>query len=124
MKQVLIVDDEESTRLLLGRILESIPDLAVTMADGGEAALRLCGERNFDVILMDLLMPVMDGIEVLTQIRSSSPNKKAPVIIVSVLNDPATQIACRSLGVHEYVVKPIKREAVIEAVKGALGLPA
>ena len=120
MRRALIVDDEESTRLLLQRILEAVPELEVTLAEGGEEALKLVTSNAYDVVLLDLLMPGMGGIEVLTRIRRLPARKATPVIIVSVMDDPPTQVACRSLGVADYVPKPIEREAVIRAVKGAL----
>jgi CheY-like chemotaxis protein len=122
MKKVLIVDDEESMRLLLRRILESsIPGLELTLADGGNASLSLVADHSYDLILLDLLMPGVGGIEVLTRIRNSKANKTTPVIIASVMADQHTQIACRSLGVSDYVVKPIERQALIKAVKSVLG---
>ena len=119
-RRVLIVDDEESTRLLLGRILEAIPDLEATLADSGEAALKMLAERPFDLILLDLMMPGIGGIEALTRIRNSKANKKTPVIVVSVLADTPTKNVCRSMGVVEYIVKPIERPALLKAVQGAL----
>lgn len=119
-KRILIADDEESIRLLLRRILESNPALEMTLANGGEEALKLAAERSYDLILLDLLMGEMGGIEVLTRLRSGSANKKTPVIIVSVLADAHTKMACQSLGVSGYLVKPIDREAVIAAVNGVV----
>ena len=119
-KRVLIVDDEESMRLLLQRILESIGGLEMTLAESGNAALQLAARQSYDLILLDLLMPGLGGIQALGQIRQSAANKNTPVIIVSVMADPDTEIACRSLGVKDYVVKPIRREALIRAVKAAL----
>ena len=119
-KQVLIVDDEESMRLLLQRILKSIPGLETTLTDSGDGAVSLATQRSFDLILMDLLMPGLGGIEALTRIRRSSASKATPVIIVSVIADSDTRIVCRSLGVKDYVVKPIQREALLQAVRGAL----
>jgi CheY-like chemotaxis protein len=120
MKKVLIVDDEESMRLLLRRILESLPGLEFTLADGSDESLRLVADHSYDLILLDLLMPGVGGIEVLTRIRNSKANKTTPVIIASVMADQHTQIACRSLGVSDYVVKPIERQALIKAVKAVL----
>ena len=119
-KRVLIVDDEESMRLLLQRILRSIPGIETTLADSGDGAVSLASQGSFDLILMDLLMPGLGGIEALTRMRRSSASKATPVIIVSVIADPDTRIVCRSLGVKDYVVKPIQREALLQAVKGAL----
>lgn len=107
-------------RLLLRRILEAIPGLESTLADGGQETLRLVADRSYDLILLDLLMPGVGGIEVLTRIRNSPANKATPVIIVSVMADPHTQIACRSLGVSDYVVKPVERQALLRAVQGVL----
>jgi two-component system, OmpR family, response regulator ResD len=118
-RKVLIVDDEESMRLLLRRILEPIPALDVTLAGGCELALQLAAERTYDLILLDLLMPGIGGIEVLSRIRKS-PNKETPVIIVSIMADPDTKIVCQSLGVADYVVKPIDRAALLGAVNAQL----
>jgi adenylate cyclase len=116
VKRILIVDDEESIRLLLRRVLESNPALSMTLADGGDEALKLTAEHTYDLILLDLLMPGIGGIEVLTRIRDRSANSKTPVIIVSIMADAPTRIACESLGVSDYLVKPIDREAVLAAV--------
>ena len=119
-KRVLIVDDEESLRLLVERTLASIPGIEATLTDGGAATLKLVAERAFDLILLDLLMPGVGGIELLQRIRASGPNKATPVIVVSIVSDPVTKITCQSLGVADYVVKPIDREALIRSVKAAL----
>ena len=119
MKRVLIIDDEESLRLLVGRMLESIPGLEATLADGGAGTLELL-KRPYDLILLDLLMPGLGGLELLKRIRDPGPNQATPVIVVSVVADPSTKTVCRSLGVADYVVKPIEREALIRSVKAAL----
>jgi DNA-binding response OmpR family regulator len=119
-KRVLIVDDEDSMRLLLDRIVGSIPAVEVTLAASCEEALLLAGSRGYDLILLDLLMPGIGGIEVLTRIRASSPNTKTPVIIVSVMSDQETRIVCQSLGANDYIVKPIERSSVVAAVNAQL----
>jgi DNA-binding response OmpR family regulator len=124
VRRILVVDDEESIRLLLLRILESIPALEVTLADGCEEGLQLAAARTYDLILLDLLMPGIGGIEVLSRIRSAAPNKATPVIIVSVMSDTDTRIVCQSLGARDYVVKPIDRNAVLAAVNAQLGAAA
>ena len=123
-KRILIVDDEESMRLLLGRVVESIPRVEVTLADGCEQALRLAGGSRYDLIMLDLLMPGIGGIEVLNRLRAGSPNAATPVIIVSVLSDPDTKIVCQSLGASGYVVKPIERAALVATVRTQLDAPA
>jgi len=116
-KRILIVDDEESMRLLLGRTVEALANVEITLAGTCEEALHLAGSRAYDVILLDLLMPGVGGIEVLKAIRSSSPNRQVPVIIVSVMADEDTKIVCQSLGISAYVVKPVVRESLLAAVR-------
>ncbi len=120
-RRVLIVDDEESMRLLLRRVLESLPAVEVSLADGHAEALRLAESQTYDLILLDLLMPGIDGIEVLSRIRRSTPNKATPVVIVSVITDQHTRIVCQSLGVSDYVAKPIDRNALLATVAARLG---
>jgi len=119
-RRVLIVDDEESMRLLLGRLIESIPDVEITLADGCDAALQLVRSGAYDLILLDLLMPGIGGIEVLKRIRASSPNRTTPVVIVSVMGDSDTRIVCQSMGANGYVVKPIERKTLIATVEEQL----
>jgi len=119
-RRILIVDDEESMRLLLGRIVATLPDVEVTLAGSCDEAVQLAGSRAYDLILLDLLMPGIGGIEVLKTIRTASANRKTPVLIVSVMADPDTMIVCRSLGISDYIVKPIDRAAVLAAVNAQL----
>jgi adenylate cyclase len=121
MKSVLIVDDEESMRLLLRRILESIPALEVTLADGPDSAMDRIAERPYDLVLLDLLMPVEGGIQFLTRLRDMPATRATPVIIVSSVSDPETRSVCQAMGVKDYVVKPIQREALLTAVRNQLG---
>jgi CheY-like chemotaxis protein len=119
-RRILIVDDEESMRLLLGRTVEAVPDVEITLAGTCEEALQLAGNRAFDVILLDLLMPGIGGIAVLKAIRMTPQNRQTPVIIVSVLADEDTKNVCRSMGIADYVVKPIVRETLVNSVRQQL----
>ena len=119
-RRVLIVDDEESMRLFLGRTVEALPNVEITLAGTCEEALHLAGSRNYDVVLLDLLMPGVGGIEVLKAIRSAPPNRETPVIIVSVMADEDTKNVCRSLGIGDYIVKPIVRESLVAAVQAQI----
>ena len=121
MKKILVVDDEESMRLLLGRVLKAIPAAEVTLADGPDEAMDRIAERPYDLVLLDLLMPVEGGIQLLTRFRDMPSTRAMPVIIVSAVTDPETRSVCQSLGVRDYVVKPIDREALLAAVRKQLG---
>lgn len=118
--RVLIVDDEESMRLLLAHIISNDLQVDVTLAGTCEQALRLAGNYAYDAILLDLLMPGIGGIKVLDEIRSSSPNTTTPVIIVSVLSDPDTKNRCVAGGATAYVVKPVERKSLVATVKSQI----
>ena len=118
--RVLIVDDEESMRLYLARILATALKVEVTLAGTCEQALRLARNYAYDAILLDLLMPGVGGFEVLKEIRRASPNVATPVIIVSVLSDQATRDRCMRLGANAYVVKPVERNSLVTTVKAQI----
>ena len=118
--RVLIVDDEESTRLFLARILATGLKVEVTLAGTCEQALRLAGNYAYDAILLDLLMPGIGGFEVLKEIRGASPNMATPLIIVTVISDQATRDRCMAAGASAYVVKPVERNVLVATVKAQI----
>jgi len=118
--RVLIVDDEESMRLFLARILVTELQAEVTLAGTCEQALRLAGNYAYDAILLDLLMPGIGGYEVLKELRRASPNIATPVIIISVLEDKVTQSRCMKAGATAYLVKPVERNALASTVRAQI----
>ena len=120
-KKILVIDDEESMRLLLGRLLEAIPAAEVTLANGPDEGMDRIAERRYALILLDLLMPVEGGIQFLTRLRDMPATRETPVIVVSVVSDPETRSVCQSLGVADYVVKPVDRNTLLAAVRKQLG---
>jgi len=118
--RVLIVDDEESTRLLIARTLSQDLQVDAMLAGTCEQALRLAGNYAYDAILLDVLMPGIGGIGVLAEIRASSPNAATPVIMVSVVSDSATVERCLAAGANAYHVKPVRRGELVETVRTQL----
>ena len=118
--RLLIVDDEESMRLLLARILSTALKAEVTLAGTCEQAIRLAGNYAYDAILLDLLMPGVGGFGVLKEIRAASPNMATPLIIVTVLSDDVTRDRCMAAGASAYVIKPVERSSLIAIVKAQI----
>ena len=116
----LIIDDNEPTRTLLARILDQELDVLSVLASSCDSALSLARMREFDIILLDLLMPGIGGFEVLKQLRSDSRNIETPVIILSVLDDVASVDRCMALKAHAFVTKPVNRNVVAGIVKAHL----
>ncbi len=118
--RVLIVDDEETTRLLLARILTNDMEVEAALAGTCEQALRLGGSFAYDAILLDLMMPGIGGFGVLKELRANSPNASTPIIIVSMLSEPEMVERCMQAGASAYIVKPIERNSLASTVKAQI----
>jgi CheY-like chemotaxis protein len=103
---VLIIDDDEEIRKVLHKYLTKL-GYQVETADNGELGIKLARNLLPDVIILDILMPKMDGWEVLSHLKTSSELAHIPVIILSVIEDKNMGY---SLGASDYLVKPITRE--------------
>ena len=118
--RVLIVDDEESTRLLLARLLSAELKVDAQLAGTCEQALRFAGNETYDAILLDLVMPGIGGLDVLRKVRAGSPNARTPVVVVSIVADPAIIDQCTAAGANAYHVKPVRRAELVATVKAQL----
>jgi len=118
--RVLIVDDEESMRLLLARFVSKELDAEVQLAGTCEQALRLAESYAYDAILLDLMMPGIGGFGVLFGVRASAPNATTPVIMVSVDSEKGALERCLAAGANAYLLKPVKRAELAKTVKKQL----
>lgn len=116
----LIVDDDESTRLLIARLLSAATKVETQLAGTCEQALHLAANYAYDAILLDLMMPGIGGYEVLKEIRRASANTATPVMIISALSDLATNDRCVAAGADGFLVKPVERRALEFAMKSLL----
>jgi DNA-binding NtrC family response regulator len=114
---VLVVDDEEVIRRGYARTLAR-PDREVATAWNGSEALRELEHRRFDVVLLDLRMPEMDGMDVLKIIKERWPESE----VVVITGYPSVETAKQAvrLGACDYLAKPVAPEEVIQAAEGAL----
>jgi DNA-binding response OmpR family regulator len=117
--RVLIVDDEESARLLNARILSHDLAVEVQLAGTCEHALRLAEQYTYDAILLDLMMPGIGGYAVLYAVRRTAANADTPVIVVSSDKDAIER--CMAAGADAFHVKPVKRAELVEIVRAHLG---
>jgi two-component system, sensor histidine kinase and response regulator len=104
----LVVDDSELDRDMLCRILERQGHTCVTVANGPEALKRVNAEA-FDLLLLDLMMPGMSGIEVLQKIRSNSNLQDTAVVMLSAFDEVANIGRCFEMGAEDYLLKPFDR---------------
>ena len=114
--RVLVVDDEEVVRLGYRRVLSS-DGFNVMAAGNGVEALELMGDDRFDVVLLDLRMPGMDGMQVLRAIKEQWPQSE--VVVVTGYPSIETAKEAVKLGAYDYLAKPVVPAAVIRATTGA-----
>jgi CheY-like chemotaxis protein len=105
---VLIVDDEPMTRSLLRRVLAREFGCTVSEATNGLEALSVAGDRPISLIVTDLRMPVMDGIELLEALRQFPPLAAVPVVMMSAAREPGPVHRAIQLGVTDYLLKPLE----------------
>lgn len=115
--RVLVVDDDPMNRLLLRRALEREGLTVEVAVDGGEA-WELLGPGGFDLVLLDIVMPVLDGYGVLTRMRADPALRALPVVVISGSDDRAGVIRCIELGADDFLPKPFD-PALLRARLGA-----
>ncbi|WP_042223556.1 response regulator transcription factor [Oceanobacillus manasiensis] len=114
--KILIVDDEERIRRLIRMYLER-EEYEVEEADNGKDALELALTNDYDVILLDIMMPEMDGIEVCQELRKE---KNTPVMMLTAKGEEANRVQGFEIGADDYIVKPFSPREVILRVKALL----
>ena len=102
---ILIVDDDETNRDLLARRLQRQGYNTISR-DGGRPALQFLEQEAVDLILLDMIMPDMNGMEVLQQLKQDRRLKHIPVIMLSALDDVSQIIQCILIGAEDYLFKP------------------
>src|SRR5690625_2808881 len=115
-KKVLVVDDEERIRRLIRMYLER-DEFLVEEAENGQQTLDLALENDYDVILLDIMMPEMDGIKVCQELRKE---KMTPVIMLTAKGEESNRVQGFEVGADDYIVKPFSPREVVLRVKAVL----
>ena len=121
--EVLVVDDNPVNRLLVDQVIRSHwPQAHVVQAHNGKHALTLLGQQLFDLVLMDMLMPEMDGIVATSMLRQTvtSPNQKIPVLGLTANISPDDHLRCLKAGMNDIVLKPFDREKLTDRIEHLL----
>lgn len=103
---LLVVDDQAANRDMLAQLLTMLGH-RVTQAENGRRTLQLLRQRPFDLVLLDVVMPEMDGIAALRQIKADASLREIPVIMVSGLDEVASVVRCIEEGAEDYLSKPL-----------------
>ena len=122
MKRILVVEDDNSLSVLLRLIMKvQQEDWDVTSAATGLEALSQVEKLKPDLILLDIMMPEMDGLEVARRLHGDERYQNPKIVILSALSDPDTQRKAKEAGVLEYWTKPISPDELREGMLRVLG---
>jgi adenylate cyclase len=117
---ILTVDDDEAGRSALARALRGMGHTVIEAGDGRQA-VELIGQRSFDLVLLDITMPVMDGYEVLRWIRADPGRAAMPVLMVSGLDEIAHTVRCIEAGAEDFLSKPVDHVLLRARINSLLG---
>jgi|GEM_PF-461872 len=117
--QVLIVDDNEINRDMLVRRLRR-RDFNVSMAVNGREALSMIEEKPYDLVLLDIMMPEIDGYAVLKHLKNDARLQHIPVIMISAIEEMDSVMKCMEIGADDYLTKPFDPELLKVAVNRCL----
>jgi diguanylate cyclase (GGDEF)-like protein len=106
---LLIVDDDPMNRDILYRHLRNLGYQNIILADSGEKGLEIVALQQIDLILLDMMMPVMNGLEMLLHLKAHEDWRVIPVIIVSALDEKEMMLSCIQYGAEDYLIKPYDR---------------
>jgi class 3 adenylate cyclase len=117
--RILVVDDNRVNRLLLGRGLEE-QGHSVQFAEHGREALDMLGEGRFDLVLLDVEMPEVDGYQVLAELKDDPHLRDLPVIMTTALDELDSVVRCIEMGAEDYLTKPVNPVLLKARVQSSL----
>ncbi len=116
-KKILIIDDSAVNNVLLENVLED-QNYEVIIAFNGNDAFKAIDKNIPDLILLDIMMPDMDGYKILEELKSKENTKQIPVIMVSAKSDSLDINKAMELGAVDYIIKPINIKTILEKIQG------
>lgn len=120
MIKILVIDDEEEFLSFIKTNIELRGDYEVLVAPDGKEGVRLAEKNMPGVILLDIIMPKVDGFETLKLLRENEKTKSIPVIMVTARADDQAMMKALKLHDDGYIIKPVKLEELEEKIEGAL----
>ena len=116
-KTILIIDDEEPIRVLLKLTLQSAGYDSVLEASNGEDGLALAMRYKPDLILLDLMLPGMDGLSVCRRLKSSPDTRMIPIIMLTARSDESDIVIGLEMGANDYITKPFNRKVLTARIR-------
>jgi len=119
-KRILIVEDSPTMRQLLVFALRRLKDVDIVEAQDGMDGLRKVSSDHFDLALIDINMPVMDGLKLISLIRGEDSLRDIPIVVITTEGAKEDRERALSLGANEYLTKPIQANRVLRVVQSLL----
>lgn len=120
MPEVLVVDDSKVMRDMVVACLRPYPELTFTHASSGLEAIERLSLKPYDLIVLDLNMPDIGGIEVVEFVRSQDTLRHLPIVIVTTRGDEASRARALQAGANRFMTKPFTPDAILSEVRGLL----
>jgi len=120
LKKILVIDDEKMNIIALAHFLK--PEYDIIISTESAAALEIAEKHLPDIILLDIIMPDMDGFDVIAKLKESEKVKDIPVIFISGLNNEASEEKGIALGAADYIIKPFNKIQVKTRIETQLKL--
>jgi len=114
MKKILVVDDDNINRKLLNVLLKKTGKYEVIEAENGMEALNIIKNESIDMVLLDIIMPVMDGIDLLKILKSDENFKSIPIIILT--TDDTKKNEAEILGASDFITKPVSPVQLLDKI--------
>ena len=118
--RILIVEDSPTMRQLLVFALKRLKDVEIVEAQDGMDGLRKVSSDHFDLALVDINMPVMDGLKLISLIRGEDSLREMPIIVITTEGAKEDRERALALGANEYLTKPIQANKVLRVAQGLL----
>ena len=122
MKTILIVEDSATTRALIRAVIDELGDVQTIEASSGFEALKLLPQQEYDLIITDINMPDINGLELISFVRNNQRYIHLPIIIVSTERSEEDKKRGMALGATSYVTKPFKSGELQDIIKKTIGL--
>ena len=120
--RALVVDDSLALRRSVMYALQRLTEIVCVEAQDGAEALKKFSQGKFDIVLTDINMPVLDGLKLISHLRSDDTNAHVPIIVITTESAEEDRQRALKLGANAYLVKPVQAQVVLDTVKKLLSL--
>ena len=121
--KILVVEDSPTMRQLISFALKRLRDAEIMEAADGVEGLKKLNSDNFNLIITDINMPVMDGLKLISLVRRDVKYRAIPIMVITTEGGAEDRERALALGANAYITKPIQAGNVLEVVKSLLGIP-